>query len=265
MSLKVKYYKAGNDLDWLVKQFETIYFKGNDVILDKFIPREDASIVFHLKGCPQLVKPTDQCLPPFFIAPLSPNANLIRIDKEMDTFIVSCKPTVLSGILNISLVPGSQTYIPLPYDIFFPLWEKLSHLKSAEQRIKYFYRFADNIMQSTYIPDETDIFYDTIVKNGLRVPLREIINSFPVDERTVQRKLRKRLGVSPKTLIRIVRFNYLWEKINSNNIIDYQDLVYYGNYFDQTHLIKDFKAITGETPDYFFKRNLRVVKIFSGK
>jgi AraC-like DNA-binding protein len=42
-------------------------------------------------------------------------------------------------------------------------------------------------------------------------------------------------------------------------------MVFDGEYFDQSHFIKDFKMITGESPNHFFKRNLELVKVLSGK
>ena len=75
----------------------------------------------------------------------------------------------------------------------------------------------------------------------------------------------KEAGITPKKLLRLVRFDYLWTKINNEKTIDYQDLVFDGNYFDQAHFINDFKSITGETPSYFFNRNLQITKMFSGR
>lgn len=264
MPLEVKYHKAPENTGWLVKQFETIKFGGQRVILDKFIPREDASLVFHFSGLPFMEKPVFQRLHPFFIAPLCPKANLLRLDEPSDSFIVTCKPTVLSAVFNLSLAPDPHVFVPLPEDKFYPLWKSLARLKSTEERIRYFSDFVNSIMPQPYIPDDIDLFYNMILESEFMVPLQEIMDSFRVSERTMQRKFHKRLGVSPKTLFRIVRINHLWEKIN-NGKIDYQDLVFYGNYFDQTHFIKDFKAIIGETPDSFFKRNLNIVKVLSGK
>lgn len=83
--------------------------------------------------------------------------------------------------------------------------------------------------------------------------------------RTLQRKFIKRTGVTPKVLMRIVRLNYLWTKINNHYAVNYQDLVFEGNFFDQAHFINDFKSIVGETPNHFFNRNLNIVELFSGK
>jgi AraC-like DNA-binding protein len=265
MSVEVKYYEAGNDLNWLVRQFETIQCKRDIDILDKFIPRYDTSLVFHFKTPPLMLKPVKDHLPPFFIAPVIPQANLMQVDKENDTFIVTCKPTVLSRIFHIDLSPDPRIYIPLSHDLFYPLWQKLLHLRSTEQRIKCFSEFAGTVYQGTYTPDTIDTIYNRILETGVTTPLPEIIKGFAINERTLQRKFLKRVGISPKKLVRIVRINYLWEKIKNNSAIDYQDMIFEGNYFDQTHFIKDFKAITGETPDYFFKRDLNIVKILSGK
>lgn len=96
-------------------------------------------------------------------------------------------------------------------------------------------------------------------------PLSEIFESLCINERTLQRHFIKRVGVGPKLLARIVRVNYLWDQIERDGLNDYQDLVFLGNYYDQTHFIKDFKNIIGETPSSFFNRNLGLVKLLSGK
>lgn len=73
------------------------------------------------------------------------------------------------------------------------------------------------------------------------------------------------MGLNAKSLARIVRVNYLWSNIINHQAVDFQKMVFEGDYFDQAHLIHDFKQIVGETPSYFFKRNLDNVKIISGK
>jgi len=110
-----------------------------------------------------------------------------------------------------------------------------------------------------------DIAYRDIVENSILLPFSETLKDINIDERTLQRSFLKRIGVSPKMLARIARVNHLWEEINRQKATSYQDLVYLGNYFDQSHFIKDFKNLVGETPSHFFKRNLKMVKMLSGK
>jgi len=183
----------------------------------------------------------------------------------LECFIVTCKPTVLSRVLGISLVHAGRIYVPLADEVFGPIYEKMRSDRTAEERIAYFSVFINSLHSGKYIPDETDLIFDAIVKKGINTNLSEIISDFSVSERTLQRRFSKRLGVTPKMLVRIIRINFIWDSISADKRIDYHDLVFLGNYFDQTHLIKDFKSITGETPDAFFRRNLRMARILSGK
>jgi AraC-like DNA-binding protein len=183
----------------------------------------------------------------------------------MDTFIVICKPTVFSHVFGIDLTPIPKQSIDLPCAIFQPLWNELSQLRTTEERINHFTDFINSFQHTPYQPDAIDIFYNKIMEKGTTVLLKEIVRECPASQRTLERYFIKRTGVTPKTLMRIVRLDYLWTKIKDEKAIDYQDLIFDGNYFDQAHFINDFKSIIGETPNYFFNRNLQITKMFSGR
>lgn len=265
MPVEVSFHPPPKNLEWLVKQFQVIWFDGKNEILDKFIPRHDISLVFHFNAPPFMLKPAEGLLPAYFIAPVVTRANLMRISKKNETFIVTCNPTVFSRISGISLAPGPLMYIPLPAVPFSRLWGDLGRLKHVEEKITCVGNFMRSIFPGTYTPDEVDMFYDKIVNEWFHLPVAEVAKRLSVCERTLQRHFKSRVGVCPKTLARIVRFNYLWNRIQNAGPVDYQNVVFEGNYFDQTHFIKDFKNITDETPGRFFMRDLSHVKILSGK
>lgn len=249
---------------WLVRQFETFHF-SDTVIAEKFIPRPDISIVFHFRDIPLILGENTIQLEPFFAAPIIPQSIVLNFHGTMDTFIAICKPTVFSRIFGIDLSPVQKKSIDLPQHIFEPLWFELSKIKTTEKRIQHFSKFVNSIQETPYTPDAIDIFYDKIIEKGTTTLLKEIIKDCPACQRTLERNFIKRTGVSPKTLMRIVRLSYLWNKLKDENAIDYQDMVFEGNYFDQSHFINDFKSIIGETPGDFFNRNLTVVKMFAGQ
>jgi AraC-like DNA-binding protein len=261
----VQYYSPGADASWLVRKYEFIRYDSPNTLTDKFVPREDAAIVFHFRNLPHIFTTRCQTLPPFFITPLIPKSNSISLTGPTDTMVIMCKPTVLSRILGIRLSDISSGCVHLPEELFRPVWAAMRNIEMPEVRMEIFSGFINSLCPCGYLPDETDRNYELIVRNGLCTQLHDIIKELGISERTLERRFHDRLGISPKMLIRILRINYLWRITSSKTEIDSHDLVFIGNYFDQTHFIKDFKSITGETPDAFFRRNLHVVKIFSGK
>lgn len=263
--MEVVFRKPEERFRWLVKQYEQIIAIESTDILEKFIPREDVSLVFHFGTSPYLIEPQRGYLPSFFIAPVVSDCKLMRINASNLSFIVTCIPSVLSKVFKIDINAGNNIYVKLPDNPFFGLWRELSSMDSFTDKIDCFQMFLETRAGEEYTPDHIDIFYNTIIDPETEKSVSEIETEFTVSPRTIQRQFIKRVGVSPKKLERITRLNRVWESISGMDTIDYQNLIYKGRYYDQSHFIKDFKEITGETPDKFFRRDLSNVRIMSGK
>jgi AraC-like DNA-binding protein len=66
--------------------------------------------------------------------------------------------------------------------------------------------------------------------------------------RSLQRLFSQYVGVSPKWVIRRYRLHELLEQMHSGKRLDWAQLAVDLGYFDQAHLINDFKSIVGYTP-----------------
>ncbi|MCF8234771.1 MAG: helix-turn-helix domain-containing protein, partial [Bacteroidales bacterium] len=140
----------------------------------------------------------------------------------------------------------------------------MKKLKSSEKRIACFSEYVNACQNQPYCPDIIDIAFREIVENSISIPLSETLRNINMDERTLQRSFLKRIGVSPKMLARIARVNYLWEEINKQKATTYQDLVFFGNYFDQTHFIKDFMSIAkGEQKNHYLMANIFAMNLIN--
>lgn len=71
---------------------------------------------------------------------------------------------------------------------------------------------------------------------------------FALSERALQRLTRKRLGFSPKALIRRRRLQDAADLLARNEPVDTASLAAELGYADQAHLIRDFRTVTGRTP-----------------
>ena len=263
--MDVCFRKPNKRCEWLVKQYEVIKSSEEGDVLEKFIPREDISLVFHFGTPPYMLNPHIGTLPFYFIAPVTSGSKLMRIKASNITFIVTCKPSVFSRIFNINLDSGNGIYVELPFDPFDSFWRRLTLFYDIDDWISCFEGFINETIMGNYNPDYIDVFYDRIIDPAQEKAITDIEGEFFVSPRTLQRQFIKRVGTSPKRLERIIRVNRVWESIKSGVAIDYQNIVFKGKYYDQSHFIREFKEITGETPDRFFKRDLSNVKIMSGK
>lgn len=259
---RLESHKADIEQNWLVSHFENFQF-NEPFSGDKFVPRTDIAIIFHFKDTPLVCKEKVIKLKPFFATPILSRSLTLHCQGMMDSFVAICKPTVFSRIFNINLSANSEQIINLPESIFNPVWKDLSALKSLEERISYFTRFINQVQKATYVPDAVDLLYDKIMVKGTTTLLKDLMLDCCACKRTLERNFLRRTGISSKTLVRIARLNYLLQKIKNKNVVDYQDLVVVGNYFDQAHFINDFKDIIGETPGTFLKRDLQLTRMFS--
>lgn len=84
-------------------------------------------------------------------------------------------------------------------------------------------------------------------RNG-NISVGELCANLGVNQRSMRRDFNHFTGISPKEYSRIYRLNQLHLYLMYSQGIDIQDLVYRFGYFDQSHLINDFKSYAGYSP-----------------
>jgi AraC-like DNA-binding protein len=100
--------------------------------------------------------------------------------------------------------------------------------------------------------DETIALAGEIVRRVLRQreikTVEDLAAQTGIQKRSLQRIFREQVGVNPKWVIRRYRLHELAEQIQSGAKLDWAQLALELGYFDQAHLINDFKKIVGCTP-----------------
>ncbi len=107
---------------------------------------------------------------------------------------------------------------------------------------------AKRVVTKRFSADLMNCADKVIVSNGsIRLP--ELCSSIAVSEKTLERLFRERMGISPKTFISLTRYQMLWQEIALlRKDFDIMDAVLKYGYYDQPHLINDFKKRHGTTP-----------------
>lgn len=88
---------------------------------------------------------------------------------------------------------------------------------------------------------------DVIHRGGL-VNVDVLASQACVSVRQLERLFKQRIGVPPKFYARLIRFSKAWLMKEDHPEKTWIDITYKCGYFDQMHLIRDFKEFTGVSP-----------------
>jgi AraC-like DNA-binding protein len=84
-----------------------------------------------------------------------------------------------------------------------------------------------------------------------QVDLQQLVNLSGLSHRQFRRKFAEQVGIAPKLYARINRLQHALQLKAECPTLTWTDVTYRAGYFDQMHLVKDFKSLTGEAPSRF--------------
>jgi AraC-like DNA-binding protein len=92
-------------------------------------------------------------------------------------------------------------------------------------------------------------------QNGV-VKVKQLEDKFNISRRWLEKQFAAQIGISPKEYARILRFKSLLSKTITTPSVSWGSLIEQYGYYDQSHLIRDFQAFTGQSPRQYFKTSV---------
>lgn len=204
---------------------------------------------------------------------LQPRAFLVG---QMNRYLTLVPPAAVET-LGVRFRPaGAHSFFPLPMsdlvgDIFpiEALWggraesflDALQTAKSRADRLR--------IVQETLvarIDPRVDVSLQPLIEWILRRRGRVEVGSLPDltggSGRTLERRFLRQVGLSPKTFCRIIRVQGIFEMLRSE-APRWAEIAAECRYFDQSHLIREFRQLTGESPTRFLQRQGELSRHFT--
>jgi AraC-like DNA-binding protein len=83
--------------------------------------------------------------------------------------------------------------------------------------------------------------------------INEICEELKVSKTTLEKYFIKFVGISPKMFSKFCRLKHCVTQKSDNPHLSLTNIAYESSYYDQSHFIKEFKAVTGMTPQKYFK------------
>ncbi|HPG06544.1 MAG: AraC family transcriptional regulator [Saprospiraceae bacterium] len=98
----------------------------------------------------------------------------------------------------------------------------------------------------TYLPFDGAL-YTLFTRNGA-IPIEKIASLSCLSLKQFERKCQERIGMNPKLYARILRFSKAYRMHEAHPECNWTQIAYEAGYFDQMHLIRDFKRFAGVNP-----------------
>lgn len=81
--------------------------------------------------------------------------------------------------------------------------------------------------------------------------VERLADKLQISYKSLYRMFTDEMGISPKRYLKIVRFNRACYLLDGASKMDRSEIVYECGYYDQSHLLREFKSIMKESPNHY--------------
>lgn len=132
---------------------------------------------------------------------------------------------------------------------------ELFEAPSFSDCVKIMNRFLWRLLTKNGAPEEQQRLKDslTLIDRSLGiVDISTLAQKACLSRKQYERIFKSNVGVSPKRFLRIIRLQHALFKKQVNPKMSLTELAYDCGYYDQSHMINDFKLLTGMSPRQYF-------------
>lgn len=92
-----------------------------------------------------------------------------------------------------------------------------------------------------------DSSMSVLLKSEGKISIEKLASLACLSLKQFERKCKERIGMNPKMYLRVIRFSKAY-RLHEASQLNWTKIAYEAGYYDQMHLIRDFKQFAGVTP-----------------
>ncbi|MBI9069481.1 MAG: AraC family transcriptional regulator [Salinivirgaceae bacterium] len=256
---KIEKFEVPEVLKNIINEIIWLYVDAShDTIYDKFISSCTSGIVFHFQDTFEIFeKDRKEFLPKMFFTGSFNRYLELKTNGTINSIIFILKPYGLFRVFGLDMAKLSkERYLDAFDTIGTDFYNTLVREENTKEKVDLICMKLIALLKGNKNQTEiTDDVCDQILKSHGVVKIETLIKQYKINERYLRRKFIKRIGLPAKQFAMTARILYLLENLPILSSPEWIALVNDFGYTDQSHLIKDFKSVIGETPEKFFNRN----------
>jgi AraC-like DNA-binding protein len=199
---------------------------------------------------------TSALLPPVCVIGAATQPRILRVGKRVDAIGAVLPPALTASAFGVPPSELVDRILPLE-----DLWtsnqvervlESLSSIQIRQRLSELRRELVAHIEQ----PDDREtVGHATrlISVRGGRVSIDEMARSHGLSRQQFTRRFSAATGLTPKLFVRITRFQSLVHALPSSDVSQWVSVAPAIGFYDQAHMINEFRAFTGSSPTLFFQ------------
>jgi AraC-like DNA-binding protein len=175
------------------------------------------------------------------------------------------KPLGINAFLGNKLTSYSLNYSTpfYPFEDYQQYLADISSIKNIEDKIEVTENYWLSKLKGFTHPFLDQVIEEIKDEDGTARTLAQIAATNKTSRTTLHKQFEHHLCTTPGQFRKVVRFRKAMKKHSLKSTIEsLTDISNLVNYFDQSHMIKDFKALTHHSPKNFFSK---ITPLASGK
>jgi hypothetical protein len=192
-------------------------------------------------GCVDIVIECDTRQAYFIPTTITPD--VVRLKEHGTWFGTRFLPAVIPGVLNVNLAELGYQSVDLAavnQRWHRALSDMVAGMPSFDERIKAASRF----LNQTFTLDSRQDYQLSLALQQIYSKSEVTTGRNEATARRLRRLFHRHIGTSPKKFAMIVRSQAFLRTLQHKQ----STRSFYGSYYDQSHMVKELKAMTGHTP-----------------
>lgn len=134
--------------------------------------------------------------------------------------------------------------------------DKIAKSKSVRGKIDFIENWLIENLNKNKIASVglTEYVMVKIIQSQGAVPLKNILSDLRLNRRYLERHFNDYVGTGAKELSKIIRFNFTANYLIQHPTASALELCEIGNFYDPSHLIREFNKYTGFSPGHFIEK-----------
>lgn len=130
--------------------------------------------------------------------------------------------------------------------------DRLARLPAAAARVQYVEQFLLSVLDRRDEDRLVQAACQTLDRARGNHSIAALARTLNLSKRTLERRFQAHIGTTPKKYARVVRLRHALQR--RTELGHWADVAYASGYYDQSHMIHDFRELYGMSPDAIYPR-----------